>query len=68
MVPTSAFFIVAGIVCLAISVSIMPNLRPREGKPRSAWLKTEARETAAALGMFTLFVFGAALLAKGVLA
>jgi hypothetical protein len=46
----------------------MPNLRPREGKPRSAWLKTEARETAAALGMFTLFVFGAALLAKGVLA
>lgn len=67
MNPTSAILIVSGVLCLGISVWMMPKLRPRDGGPPSLRARTENRETAAALGMFTLFIAGIALLAKGFL-
>jgi hypothetical protein len=68
MVLASTTFIVAGIVCLAVAVSMVRRLRLREGKPASPWMATDRRETAAALGIVTLLVFGIALLAKGMFA
>jgi hypothetical protein len=68
MDPTSAIVIVAGVACVCGSVWMMPKLRARDGERGPPWLRTENRETVAALVMFTLLVAGVALLAKGFLA
>jgi hypothetical protein len=55
-----------GAVCVVLSIVGMRALTPREGKPPSAWVRTEGRATAASLTVFILLIGGAALLLKGV--
>ncbi len=68
MISTSAILIIGGIVCVVLSVFLMSKLKPQEGKPPSAWLKTEGRATSVALAVFLLFIAGGALMAKGIFA
>lgn len=67
MLSASAVLIACGIVCLCVSGFMMYKLVPREGRPPSPWLRTEAGETGLALGQFILMIAGLALLAKGIL-
>ena len=68
MVASSALLILTGIACLSLSIFAMYTIAPREGKPQSAWTKTETRSTAVTLALLVLVVFGIGLLAKGVFA
>jgi uncharacterized BrkB/YihY/UPF0761 family membrane protein len=67
MVLANTASVIAGIACLAIAVSILWKVKPREGRAPSSWMETEQRETVVALGTLTLLVFGIALVATGVL-
>jgi len=68
MIPTSVILTVTGLACVLLSGFAMYKLSPREGKPPSAWMKTESRATGVALGVFVLFIAGGVLLAKGIFA
>jgi len=67
MVLTSAVLILAGIACICLSSYALYAVSPKDGKPPTFWTKTEARSTALALGLVTLFVFGGGLVLKGFL-
>lgn len=64
---THLILIGAGVVCVFLSGFAVRQLRPREGRPDSVWTSSETRATLAALGLLTLFVFGAGMVLKGVL-
>ena len=66
MNSATVILLLSGIVCLLISGFMMYKLIPREGRAASAGMKTDAGETAMALGQFTLMVAGLALLAKAI--
>jgi len=67
MISGSVVFVVSGVICLFVSGFMMYKLVPREDRPPSPWMQTEAGETAMALGQFILLIAGLALLAKGIL-
>ncbi len=67
MDPTNAVLIVTGVVCVTLSGFAVRQLRPREGRPESVWTRGENRATLVALGLLTLFVFGAGMILKGAL-
>jgi len=67
MDPTNLSLIVAGVVCVFLSGFAVRQLRPREGRGDSVWTRSETRATMVALGLLTLFVFGAGMILKGAL-
>ncbi|MEO8718529.1 MAG: hypothetical protein ABI423_09970 [Burkholderiales bacterium] len=68
MILTHVSLVFAGIACLCLSTFMIYTAMPRDGKPASLWTATETRSTLLSLTIVTLFVFGAGLLLKGVLA
>jgi hypothetical protein len=68
MTGSGALLILSGIACLGLSAFAMYAIAPREGKPQSAWTKTETRSTTVTLALLVLVVFGIGLLAKGLFA
>ena len=68
MIATNALLIVSGLVCVFLSGLAMRHLMPREGRPESAWTNTEARAASVVLLLMTLFITGAGMILKGVLA
>lgn len=66
MIPTSVIFIVSGIVCLLLTYLALRHLRPREGRPDSAWAKSDALSATFVLGLMVLFLAGAGLILKGI--
>lgn len=67
MDSTNVMLVVLGLVCVFLSGFAVRQLRPREGRADSVWTRTETRATLAALGLLTLFVFGAGMILKGAL-
>jgi hypothetical protein len=55
--------ILAGLLCLLISGYMMYRMMPRNGQEPP--LRSDAGETAIALGQFTLLIAGITLLVKG---
>jgi len=68
MVATNAVLILSGLACVVLSGLAVRYLMPREGRPSSAWTSTEARATTVVLMLMTLFVIGAGMVLKGILA
>lgn len=66
MITTSATLAISGVVCLLLLGLMIYKLTPREGKPPSAWLKTEFRATSVAMIVLILLLAGITLLAKGI--
>ena len=58
--------IVAGAICVLLSGLMVYRLPPREGRPPSAWTRTETRAMASAMLTMILFCTGAVLVAKGI--
>ena len=67
MIPTNAIFILSGLGCVFLSGFTLYAIVPREGKPSSAWTRTDSRATGMALVLVALFVLGGGLLMKGLL-
>jgi hypothetical protein len=68
MVLQNMSLVGAGIACLSFSGFVLYGVLPRQGKPESAWTKTELRSTFFALTLVTTIVFGLALVVRGIVA
>lgn len=62
-----ATLVLAGIAMVALTSFVLHTARPREGKPVSFLVKTEARQTFLVIGLVTLAVIGIGLVLQGVL-
>lgn len=54
----------AGIACLAISVTMVVRLKARPGRPPSPWVSTDTRASASAMAVLSLGLLGITLVAK----
>lgn len=63
---TSAMFVIAGAICLFLSGFTMYQTMPRDGKPPSAWTKTEARAVSVAMLVLILLFAGITMLLEGI--
>ena len=61
---TSTILAALGGVCLFLSGFTLLGTMPREGRPPSAWTKTETRAVSTALLVITLLFAGVAMLLK----
>lgn len=68
MIHANAILIVAGIACLFVGGFAVRRLIPREGRPVSAWVNSDALAATAVVGLLSLFLVGAGLVLKGILA
>ena len=64
MMSASAMIGISGAACLFLAFFLFYTTVPREGKPPSAWTRTDTRATATAMLVLLLFFTGATLLAK----
>jgi hypothetical protein len=60
----TAILLTAGIICVFFSALMVYKLPPREGRPASAWTRTEARAMSSAMLTLILFFTGAIMVAK----
>lgn len=67
MVFTGAALITGGLACIGVAGYALRAAIPKEGKPPAFWTRTEARSTALALVLVTMFVIGGGLVLKGLL-
>ena len=65
MIATSTIQVISGSICLVLVGLMIYQAKPREGKPTSAWTKTDFRATSAALLLMALLLAGVTLLIKG---
>ena len=56
-----------GVACILFSWWVIRRLAPQNGKPPSAWTKTDLRAFAMAICLVVLMVGGAALVVQGAL-
>ena len=56
----------SGAVCLLLCGFLLYTALPREGKPASAWTRTETRAVSVAMLVLMLFFVGATMLVKGI--
>ena len=56
-----------GVACVLFSWWIIRRLSPQDGKPPSAWTKTDLRACTVAMFLVVLIVAGAALVVQGAL-
>jgi len=68
MILSNAALVLAGIACLCLASYTLYAASPQAGKPPAFWTRTENRSTVLALGLVTLFVMGAGLMLRGILA
>jgi hypothetical protein len=68
MILSNAALILAGIACICIASYTLYAAIPQAGKPPAFWTRTDNRSTVLAVGLVTLFVMGAGLLLRGILA
>lgn len=61
---THVTLVLAGIACLSLSAFMVVTLRPRQGRPPSAWISTDTRATCVALSVLILALSGVSLIAK----
>ncbi len=54
----------SGLACMALSVFMFVALKPRAGKPVSAWVSTDTRASASVLLVLVLGMVGVTLVAK----
>ena len=66
MISASGILGVSGAVCVFLSMFLFHTSVPREGKPPSAWTRTETRAVASAMLVLALFLTGLTLLAKAI--
>jgi hypothetical protein len=66
MLPTNTILVISGIVCVGVSGLAMYMAIPREGKPPSAWTKTELRASSLALCVIILLLAGVTMIVKGI--
>jgi hypothetical protein len=64
--PDTTILLVAGMICVVISGYMVYKLPPREGKPPSAWTRTETRAMGSAMLVLILFFAGAIMVAKAI--
>lgn len=62
----TVILLIIGIICVLLSGLMVYKLPPREGKPPSAWTRTEARAMSSAMLTLILFFAGAIMVAKAV--
>jgi hypothetical protein len=68
MLATNALLMIAGAACLLFSFWALRKLAAREGRPPSAWTRTELGASAVAIGLLTLMLAGVAFVLQGALA
>jgi hypothetical protein len=68
MFATSAMLIISGGLCLLLVVFAFYKLKPQDGEPRSAWVSSDFRGSAVAMGLLVLVIVGVSLLIKGIAA
>ena len=56
----------SGVLCLLLCVLTLYKTMPREGKPPSAWVRTETRAVSMAMLVLILLFGGITRLAKGI--
>lgn len=66
MLSPSAILVISGTACLFLSGWMMHALRPREGKPPSAWGRTEFGAASLAVLFAALVAAGAGMVVKGI--
>ena len=66
MISASVVLIVSGVVCLGLAGFMIYKFMPQEGRPPSAWTRTDFRATSFAMGLFVLLITGVGLVAKGI--
>lgn len=62
----SMMLVIGGAVCLFVSGFTLYRTMPREGKPPSAWTKTEARAMSMVMLVLTLLFAGITMVLKGI--
>ena len=62
----SLSLLIAGSICVLLSVVMFYRVSPRNGQPPSAWTKTEGRTTATALTIIVLLLAGGIMVAKAI--
>jgi len=62
----SELFLLAGTICVFLSSWMIYRLPPRDGRPVSAWTRTEARATATAMLTLILLFLGGVMIAKAI--
>jgi hypothetical protein len=65
--PSATILILSGLGCLLLCGFTAYKTFPREGRPESAWTKTENRALVVVMFMLLLLFGGITLLLKGVL-
>lgn len=63
---TSAMLVIAGAICLFLSGFTLYHTMPRDGKPPSAWTRTETRAIGVAVLVLILLFTGVTLVLKGI--
>lgn len=63
----SATLFSAGAICLGLSGCMLYYTVPREGRPPTAWTKTETRAMSTAMLFLLLFFSGIIMVLKGIL-
>jgi hypothetical protein len=66
MLAEKSLFILSGLACLGLFCFAIYTLVPRDGKPQSALISTEARSTFVTLALLVFLVFGIGLFVKGI--
>lgn len=66
MISSSFVLLLSGVICLGAAGFMIYRFMPQEGRPPSAWTKTDFRATSFAMGLFVLLLTGLGLVAKGI--
>jgi succinate dehydrogenase hydrophobic anchor subunit len=62
----SATLFAAGAICLALSGFMLYYTMPRDGRPPTAWTRTETRAMSTAMLFLLLFFSGIIMMLKGI--
>ena len=57
--------VVAGVICVFLGAFVFYKLKPQEGRPPSAWISSDFRGSAMAIGLLCLFLAGIGMVLKG---
>lgn len=63
----SISMIATGLAVLVATFLLLQHVRPREGRPSPAWVRSDSMSTTVALALVLGLVFGAALILSGAL-